>query len=257
MEQETISSQPIPAEKVYQERQLWVGSYLGGPLAAGFILAKNFRVFGEAGKARMTWIVTVVVTILLFAVVLFAPYVDRIPNFLIPLAYTIVASLYFQRAQGANVAAHLEAGGAVQSWWRVVGVAVVGLIVTLAVVLGTFFVSDSIANRNVTTKTYGAAKHEITFDKSNVSEAEADKIADALGKADLLEGDGARYFHLKKVADDYEISFYIDKTVAKNKPELLDAFADFRDKIQQSFPNNRIAVKLVGDDTDDVIKRFD
>ena len=106
-------------------------------------------------------------------------------------------------------------------------------------------------------KITAAAQHEITFDKSNINEAEVDKIADALSQVGLMSGENPRYFHVKKSADTYRIAFFIDKTMAKNKPELLAPFAELRDEIQNSFPNNPIIINLVGDDPDDVVKRLE
>ena len=155
MEQETLLNQPIPPEKVYLEKQLWLGSYLGGPLVAGYLLARNFKAFGESGKARNVWIVTVAGTVLLFAALMFAPYVDRVPGFLFPLVYTAIASIYFQMTQGKQIAARVAAGAPVYGWGRVVGVAVIGLIVTAAAVVGASLAAGSIASRNDTTKNYG------------------------------------------------------------------------------------------------------
>lgn len=59
MEQEINFDYQNPAQKVYKERTIWVGTLLGGTLAAGYVVAANYKAFGEDDKARKTWFVTI------------------------------------------------------------------------------------------------------------------------------------------------------------------------------------------------------
>ena len=42
------------SQKLYNERAILIATFLGGPLAGGFLLAQNFNAFNEPGKAGKT-----------------------------------------------------------------------------------------------------------------------------------------------------------------------------------------------------------
>ena len=50
MEQETTFGYQNPAQKVYREREIRVGTLLGGILAAGYMVAANYKAFSEPIK---------------------------------------------------------------------------------------------------------------------------------------------------------------------------------------------------------------
>lgn len=37
--------------KIYKDRAIWAGTFLGGPLVAGYLIAENFKVFNEKKRA--------------------------------------------------------------------------------------------------------------------------------------------------------------------------------------------------------------
>lgn len=121
---------------------LWVASYLGGPLVAGYILAHNYKAFGQYERAQQAWIWSVVVTIVVFISIAMIPESVNIPNFVIPLIYTGIAAIVFHKTLQSSTDEHLEQAGPKQSWWVVFGAAVVGLIATIAIAMVTFIVVD-------------------------------------------------------------------------------------------------------------------
>ncbi len=42
-------------KRVYKTNMIYLGSWLGGPLVAGYLIAENFKAFGEFSKAKKTW----------------------------------------------------------------------------------------------------------------------------------------------------------------------------------------------------------
>ncbi len=127
----------MPDRQIYKQGMMLVGSYIGGPLVAGYIIAENFKAFGETALARKTWMYAIIATIVIFTTLLAIPQeaLDAIPNFLIPLSYTAAAYYYMQHFQDRNIGTHLASGGPVFSWWKVVGIGVVGLVVTMVAVM--------------------------------------------------------------------------------------------------------------------------
>ena len=255
MEQELTSEYQNPTEKIYKDKEVWVGTYLGGTLVAGYMIAANFKAFGEAGKARTTWIASILATIALFFVVFYAPYIDRVPNFLFPLVYTGIAVMLMQLYQGEQIRCHFRAGGKIHSWWRTIAVTVIGVIVTAIPFVGMGVLLESIANANVAAKNYGAVQHEISFDKTNITESEVDALADALTKTKFFDNEGKWTLYARKIENTYEISIATTKASAKNEKDLA-YFAYQRNEMQRLFPNNKIVFNLVVDDFTNVVERL-
>jgi hypothetical protein len=138
----------IPKEKIYSDRAVWFGSFVGGPLVAGYFIAENFKVFGDTQKANKTWFITIIGTIIIFGGFFLIPENVKIPPVVIPLSYTSLAyyfTLHFQRNAINN---HVQTGGVLFSWWRVVGISLLGLVLTVLPVLA-YSVIIELLNHNL------------------------------------------------------------------------------------------------------------
>ena len=58
-----LDNQIIPERKIYKDPALLLGAFFGGPLAAGYMIAGNFKAFGRPDKAKKTWLFTILATI--------------------------------------------------------------------------------------------------------------------------------------------------------------------------------------------------
>jgi ABC-type phosphate/phosphonate transport system permease subunit len=121
-------------QKIYKEKAIWVGTFLGGPLVAGYLISENFKVFDQQEKARKAWIYSIIVTAIVFGGVFLIPDNVKVPNQIIPLIYTFIAYQFVQIYQKAKITTHINAGGQVYSWWRTIGVALIGLLITVIIV---------------------------------------------------------------------------------------------------------------------------
>lgn len=90
---QTINIQK-PTKKIYKDRAISVGTFLGGPLVAGYFIAENFKVFGEYEKAKKTWIYTIIATVIIFGGIFLIPDDVKVPNQIIPLVYTGIAIFF-------------------------------------------------------------------------------------------------------------------------------------------------------------------
>jgi Na+/alanine symporter len=134
MEEELIEKTiftEIPTEKIYKERAIWVGTFLGGPLVAGYLIAENFKVFNENEKAKITWIIAIVTTIVIFGGLSFIPENVKIPNQIIPIVYTVIASSLAKRFQEQKSNEYIENGGKYYSWWRIIAIGIIGLLLSV------------------------------------------------------------------------------------------------------------------------------
>ncbi len=124
-----------PQLKIYKENAVLPAAFFGGPLAAGYIIAENFKLLGEKQKVKTTWVITILVTIVIFGATIFILN-DKVPNYLIPLIYTLAAQQIVRRIQGDAIKQHIEMGGQLFSNWRAFLVGLIGLLITIVVFVG-------------------------------------------------------------------------------------------------------------------------
>jgi hypothetical protein len=122
--------------KLYSPGQVAAAAFLGAPIGAVILMAANYRLLGRARSRRIALIAGIGGTAALLLVSFFLP--EKFPNSALPIAYTIALRTIADRLQGPAYAAHLAAGGARQSHWRVVGIALAclsGLLVLMIAVV--------------------------------------------------------------------------------------------------------------------------
>jgi len=245
-----------PRNKIYKDQSIWIGSLLGGPLAAGYLIAENFKAFNETEKANKTWIYTIIATVVIFGSLFMIPEGIKIPNLMIPLIYTAIAYFLVQHFQGERISAHINSGGQFHSWWRTITVGLIGLSITSISVVCIALFSDATSSVGSDTKLYGLMKHEISFDKNNISESEINKIADGLIKTSFFDDAVTKYVYVKNVNNNFELFISCDKSVTSSK-ESLEPFLQLRKELQTLFPENKIIFNLVVDNLDNIVKRLE
>jgi hypothetical protein len=242
--------------KIYNERAIWAGTFIGGPLAGGYLIAENFKAFNKKTEARNTWIFAILANIVIFGGVFLIPNAEKIPRQIIPIIYTAIAYALVKHYQGSEINAHVSESGPVFSWWRTLGISIVGLLITIIPIFGIAYLSDNSTNAATDTKTYGTMKHEVAFDKSNITESEVDKLAEALRKTTFFDDAVTKYVYAKKVGKNYEISIPCDIAVTTN-PTALAPFIQLRKDMQDLFPDSKIIFNIVVDNLDHVVKRLE
>ena len=122
---------------LYTSGQHFVAAFLGTPIAAALIAASNYRRLGRDRAARNVIWWGIVATVVLLGVTYVLP--DRFPNTVLPLAYCIGVRALAQVTFGGVLSAHRAAGGKPASWWRLLGVSVLSLLVVGGVLFGGAF----------------------------------------------------------------------------------------------------------------------
>lgn len=239
----------IPRERIYSYNEIWVSSILCGPLAAGYLVAQNFKAFNEKKKGIYTWIIAIITTVISLITAYYIPDDFKIPKITIPLIYTLITYLLVECFQGNNIKGHIKKGGKFFGWFRSIGISILFLFITVLPIIGAYYYSQS----QITTKTYGKMKHEITYKNKNISEEEVDRIADIFVYSNFFDVSETKYVYLDKVNDNYEISFSVVDGIKYNE-KVLGQYTQYRNELQTFFPKNKIVFKLVVDDLDNVIK---
>jgi hypothetical protein len=133
---------PVPEYKLYNETAARLGTFFGGPLVAGYLIAENFKLLGHHEKVKTTWMYTIAATIIIFGGIFLIPGVSNIPNYVIPIAYAWIASFIIRQTQGNEIKRHIETGGQLFSAWRVVLISLVGLVITVGILLILILLTD-------------------------------------------------------------------------------------------------------------------
>ncbi len=109
--EENVLSMP-PGFKLYSDRAVYVGAFIGGPLVAGYLAAENFKQLGQQDKVKYAWIIAIAATIIIFVAIFFIPGIENIPRIIVPLIYTLIAQMIVRQYLGGAIKAHIEKGGA-------------------------------------------------------------------------------------------------------------------------------------------------
>lgn len=157
--------------------------------------------------------------------------------------------------QGKNIENHINSGGGFFGWSRIIGGGFIGLAVILVTIFSVVFLTDTSA-ANETSKSYGALKHMITFDKNNISANEVDQLAHHLTEITFFDQEITKYVYAEKLNNTYELNISVGDGI-QNDNEALQSFADLRTEIQTFYPNEKIILKLVVDNLDNVVKKLE
>ena len=132
MEEQTTPHKP--QGYIFKDRFMMQITMLGGPITAGYIIACNFKVLGDAENEKRTWIYTGVLCVAIMIVLYFLRYQEKFPPILIPILYGAIANSYMKATQRQKIEDLIKAGGETQPVGNII-VAIVGGLVSFAAVL--------------------------------------------------------------------------------------------------------------------------
>ena len=230
---------------------IWAGTFLGGPLTAGYFIAENFKTLGQREKVTTTWLIAITVTMILFGGLFMIPNADKIPNQIIPLIYTAIAYYIVNETQGDKIKQYISETGRAFSIWRALGISLIWACVTFIPILIYVYLTDP--TLTATTKSFGQLKHEIYY-KGSLSESEVDKIADALTQAVFFDEEQQKVILLEKKDDRYIISIPIIKD-AWDDQDVISYFESLRVDLQTLMKHNKVIINLCSDEDITQIKK--
>lgn len=120
------------SNKLYNERAVTLATFIGGPIAAGFILKKNYEVLNQKDHAKSAFLISILLTFILFLISYYMPddIYGSIPSFIYPMIYATIIYIIFLILQGKIVKEHEEAGGEFQSYWKAAGIGAISFLIT-------------------------------------------------------------------------------------------------------------------------------
>lgn len=160
-------------KKFYSQKAIAIATFFGGPLAAGYLIKKNYQTLKEESNAKKAMLIGIAATLVLFGIVFSVPeaIIDKIPNMILPAIYTGVIYLIVEKTQGESLKLHEEEGGEFHSGWTAAGVGGISLVVLIVGMLLLFVAQEEITKSNYDYETY-----ESEFVKFSDNESEALQI---------------------------------------------------------------------------------
>jgi hypothetical protein len=134
---------PTLTKKLYRENDILIGTFLGGPLAGGYLLAQNFKALHKPSSyVTRTWLGTLAV-FLVAALSSLVPVLDNLPTFVYSFVFCLTAHTVAKKLQGPGIALHREDGGRFYSRWNAAFVGLICLVLMLVLFFGLSFLQGS------------------------------------------------------------------------------------------------------------------
>jgi hypothetical protein len=247
-----LAEMGVPKQKIYSAQAIIVSTLVTGPLTGGYMLAKNFRTFGE--NSRAMWAMVLVAAYLAFVIVSdVVPFLNMVPGFAFAIPPVVIMLYTLRNYQETNIAAHFAAGGEKVSTGKIVVLGVINLVLTMVFVLGGSILL-SYAMDDTVHKIYGDAGHDIAYRSGNISEQEIDRIADALTKTTYFDSE-KKFVDVEDEGGKYELTLYCNASV-KDDEKMQKRYGLLRDDLQKLLPDEKIVMNLVTDTHENVFQEF-
>jgi hypothetical protein len=142
--QEQIPATTHNAQPLYSEAAINIATFLGGPIAAGILIRRNFINLGNEDYGKHTIAIAVVSTVLLFAVLLSIPESKTTESFgrFFPFIVTAIVAGILHRFQGEQIKNHENNGGKFYSKWKAAGIGILTMIGMLIGILGFVYADE-------------------------------------------------------------------------------------------------------------------
>ena len=220
--------------KIFTNTAITVATFFGGLIAAGLLMAKNYRAFGNHRAARISVFAGIISMFLLIGVILMVPEImmDKVPQFLIPAFYTIVISSLVNKLQGQNIQQHFANGGEKASNWLAAGYGLISLVILGGFAAVIIFASSPAAENE---RVIELDKDVLLYYNENTDESKSRRMADVLIRSRFLaDSEGADLF----LSNEY--SKYRLKFVIPNFSDVSDSLLIYDFNRLEDFLNSHI-----------------
>jgi len=129
--------------KFYSQKAIGIATFIGGPLAAGYLIRENYLSLEKPDEGKKSLIIGLISTILLFSGIFMIPESirDKLPNQILPAIYTGITYLIVEKIHGKTLKQHKENGNEFYSGWKAAGIGFISLIILLIGILGYTYLS--------------------------------------------------------------------------------------------------------------------
>jgi hypothetical protein len=194
---------------IYTKKATLIASFLGGPLVGGYLISKNFKILGEDEKSRTAIFAGIIFFVIFFELIFLIPdpIFDKIPNSLLPSIYTLIIYYLYKRHLEVKVNEYLNEDGPKASGWKIFGISIIGLILTIAYI-GVRVSFMPLYEGEV--MEFGEMRNQIYYD-DDISKYDVNKLGEALAEFGYFEDNYKQIVQFRVEDDTYELLLFIDK----------------------------------------------
>ena len=129
--------------KFYSQKAIGIATFIGGPLAAGYLIRENYLSLNKPDEGKKSLIIGIIATIILFGGIFMIPenIIDKVPNQILPLIYTGIIYLIVEKIHGTILNQHKEKGNEFYSGWKAAGIGFISLIILAIGIFGYAYLS--------------------------------------------------------------------------------------------------------------------
>lgn len=288
MQELKILDDSKPTEKVYKERGLAWGAFLGGPIIAGYLLIKNYKSLGKKSAVNKALGITIASTIIYCMLAYFFQEVVNLSFVPLAIICMVVTQQVFKQQQAADVETHIQKGGEVYSNWRAVGIGLLFSIIIISILVGIAFYTyqetrfvptpteleesssapvparSSTGSNNqlmksvvasLESKSYGDVGHVIIYNNFFFTDSKIDSIAEYLTALDFFDAEGPKHIYLEKVLFDYEFSI-TDASADVNTEKTKLKYEKLRTDMELFFKEGKVRILLMDEYLEGVLAEF-
>lgn len=158
-------------KRFYSLKAISIATFFGGPLAAGYLVKKNYEALGQADNARKSLFIGIASTIVLFVIAYLIP--DELSTkigTLIPGLSAWMIYLIVEKLQGNELKLHKESEGKFYSGWKAAAVGSISMVIFLAGVAFTAVIAGDFLS---TQHEYDVVSHRKGIEKFVANESKA------------------------------------------------------------------------------------
>lgn len=136
---------PTKDLKFFTAKAIGIATFIGGPVAAGYLIRENYNSLNEPEKGKKALVIGIIATVLIFTIIFSIPerIIDKIPNFIIPAVYTGGVYLIIEKIHGSILKKHEELNNVFYSGWKAAGVGLISLIIITICIFGYIYLATS------------------------------------------------------------------------------------------------------------------
>lgn len=272
-------------KKVYSQKGITLGAFMGGPVTTGYLLIENYKSLENRAVVNKAWGFTIFSTIIYYVLAYFLKEVMDMSTVPLFVACVVGSSQIFKQLQAKDVETYLQKGGEVHSNWRVAGIGLLFLLATIVVLgAGLMFyeteepivipppqelVRPTVPARSTTSssgnlmksevnsiqsKSYGDAGHVIVYNDFFFSELRIDTIAEQLRVLGFFE-ENQKQLYLEKVLFDYEFSVTDASADLTNEKTSLK-YEQLRADLEVFLKDGKVRILLMDENSEEVLRDF-
>lgn len=133
----------LPEGALYTTAMVRVATFLGGFIGGGLVMMLNSKRLGRpSGETIQCVAWPFVATLVLFVIDGLTGILEHVPTIAVTVVQLVIMGTIADKLHAFDVGEKLEAGATKASWWRAIGVSLIGLVLTLVIVVPVLFVLD-------------------------------------------------------------------------------------------------------------------